>query len=118
MEEKNRKLLKWVGWTYDKNYLCWRDAKGILHSEPPDLYNSQDALDKWVVPQLVRDGNVHCITLQHNTWAAVDGLDIVLWTCGLTMRGVPGDCKSHHGNGDTPAQALAEAVLQMLDRKD
>lgn len=73
MEELNKKLAEWAGWTINKQTRYWQDPDGFRHGseEPPNFTHSPDVCFKWLVPKAQDEGIViHLICYEHKGFGA------------------------------------------------
>ena len=115
-QEKKDALLKFAGFTINEPspdgatipLWSWPDGKPLLEPEP-DLLHSLDAQAKWLWPKLT-----------HWLISTTEDIDDVggSYTAWVAMGTRGPQWKNEWANGDTPAEACAEATLSLIGEED
>ncbi|KKN62262.1 hypothetical protein LCGC14_0513990 [marine sediment metagenome] len=111
--EKNEVLLKFAGFQYKKRRVqysggrftmwLWSYPGGRLmgqYESPPNIYDSLDAQAEWLLSKLA---NYTLQRMGEGAQATVIGIDAERW---------------YEGDGATPAEAFAEAILSLVGEDD
>ncbi len=107
MEELNKKLAEWAGFTYDftRRYSWEAPNKEPLPSGIPDFAHDLNACFKWLVPLLIK--------LEPKVWMSLSQVSIVSFAAMLKAN--TDDKLIGWAVENDPALALCKAIERMVD---